>query len=63
MRGAEDHRIVLCEACGSEGHVYRAARGAPYETDCGECPCCEGTGLTVIETDPIEMEDLDHERA
>lgn len=64
-----DPRIVLCEACGSEGRIYRAALrrgppwddGAPCEDDCGPCPCCDGTGLAVIETEPIEMEDLDVE--
>ena len=53
-----DPRIVLCEACGSEGRIYRGQY--EDERDCGPCPVCDGTGGEIIETQPIEMEDLDH---
>ena len=52
-----DVRIVLCEACGSEGRIYRGQY--EDERDCGECPICEGTGSAVIEVEPVEIEDLD----
>lgn len=50
-------RIVLCEACGSEGRIYRGLY--EDERDCGPCLVCEGTGHEVIATEPIEMHDLD----
>lgn len=60
-----DLRIIPCEACGTEGRIIRYAVyhssahvGAPDEVDHGECPDCEGTGGAIIETRPIEMEDL-----
>lgn len=64
-----DHiRVVGCEACGTEGRVLvgdvfwdRAIGGfVPGERDEGPCPYCEGTGGEIIETQPIEMEDLEH---
>ena len=54
-----DPRIVWCEWCGSEGRIYRGQYDD--ERDCGQCPACDGTGFEVIETQPIEMEDLDAE--
>lgn len=62
-----DTRIVLCQACGSEGRVYvtgydHGSWNEPphwYERDTGPCPYCEGTGGEIIETEPIEMEDLE----
>lgn len=53
-----NERIVLCEACGSEGRIL-TSNGGPYDTDHGECPCCKGSGYELIETDLIEMEDLE----
>lgn len=55
-----DPRIVPCEACGSEGRVLTSRYGGndPDTIDLGPCPWCEGTGGEIIETDPIEMEDL-----
>lgn len=52
-----NERIVLCEACGSEGRVLRGQY--EDERDYGPCPYCEGTGGEIIETQPIEMVDLD----
>ena len=53
-------RIVLCEACGSEGRILRAEYSTdPNPRDCGPCPYCKGTGGEIIETQPIEMEDLE----
>jgi hypothetical protein len=41
-----NYRVVSCEASAGE-------------TDDGECLVCEGTRLAVIETQEIEMSDLD----
>ena len=50
-----DVRIVLCEACGSEGRIYRGQYDD--ERDCGECPACEGTGGEIIDVARITLED------
>ena len=62
----EDHRVVLCEACGSEGRIYvkdwdydRESGDYYGERDTGPCPWCEGTGGEIILTQPITLEDLD----
>jgi hypothetical protein len=53
-----DLRIVGCEYCSTEGKLYC---GEFDEERCiGDCPICEGTGGEIIETQPIDMEDLDH---
>lgn len=52
-----NERIIPCEACQSEGRILRGQY--EDERDCGPCPYCEGTGGEIIETEPIEMEDLD----
>lgn len=63
----DSFRIVPCEACGSEGRIY--LRCMTYEPGCGhahyhgerddgECPVCEGTGSAVIQTEPVDMDDL-----
>jgi hypothetical protein len=49
-------RIVLCEACGSEGRIY-TSRGGPDDYDNGPCPECEGTGYAVVPVEPITEED------
>jgi hypothetical protein len=49
-----DPRIVPCEACGSEGRVYRGQD----ERDCGPCPACDGTGGEIVETEPVTLDDL-----
>jgi len=54
-----DLRIVPCEACGTEGRIYRGHPNDPHPRDAGPCPVCEGTGSEVIETWPIEMDDFD----
>ena len=53
-----NERIICCETCGGEGQIY----GGEYEDerDCGPCEVCEGTGGEIIETQPIEMEDLEY---
>lgn len=56
MTAMQSPRIVLCECCGSEGRIYRGRY--EDERDCGQCPACKGTGYEVIETEPIELEDL-----
>lgn len=66
---SENARIVLCEACGSEG--YERETVWVYEHGCGfahedvvlnynrPCSYCEGTGGEIIETEPIDEDDLD----
>jgi hypothetical protein len=60
---ALDHRIVACEACGTEGRVLATMLGQWDPEDHGPCPYCEGTGGEIITTQPIEMADLDTEGA
>lgn len=55
-------RIVLCEACGSEGRIQHVTGfdwhdGSPTGWE-EPCPYCEGTGGEIIVTEPIELEDL-----
>lgn len=59
-------RIILCEACGSEGRIYE--QHWTYERDCGPhlddvdvgaCPYCDGTGGEIIVTEPIDESDLE----
>jgi hypothetical protein len=52
-----NERVVPCEACQSEGRIL-TSDGGPDETDHGACPHCEGTGGEIIETQPVELEDL-----
>lgn len=62
---ATDPRIVPCDHCGTEGRIYVLdyfydRDGLQWgERDTGECPSCDGTGGALIETQPIDMEDLD----
>ena len=49
--------LVPCEACGSEGRIYRGHPNDPHPRDCGPCPECGGTG--EIEGELIIMEDLE----
>lgn len=55
-------RIIPCEACGTEGRLY--VTDYDYENGWGErddgpCPWCEGTGGELIETQSIELADLE----
>lgn len=58
-------RIVLCEACAGEGtemvpRTWLESHGE-WITDLvpdGPCPDCEGTGGEIIETEPIDLDDL-----
>jgi hypothetical protein len=50
-------RLVLCDACGSEGRIYCGQ--FDDEWDAGECPWCEGTGGELIPTRPIDADDLE----
>lgn len=51
-------RIVLCPVCGSEGRLL-TNDGGPYDEDHGECPECEGCGLSLVEVEPIELFEMD----
>lgn len=44
-------RFVPCEACGSEGRIYRGHPNDPNPTDEGPCPVCEGTGMMEVEVE------------
>ena len=57
-----DHRIVACEACGTESRIYHGNGDKPWHY-VEDCPYCDGTGGEIITTHPIEMEDLDSEGA
>lgn len=61
--GAKDVRLMPCEACGSEGRILRSASGRandPYDRDCGPCPECNGTGMALVEVEPIVPEECPH---
>lgn len=53
-----DPRVWPCQWCGSEGRIYSGHPNDPNPRDEGPCEACEGTGGEIIETEPIEMEDL-----
>lgn len=56
-----DVRIVSCEACNTEGRIYRTRSGHPNDPDwidLGPCDVCEGTGGMMIEVEPITLGDL-----
>lgn len=53
-----DFRLVLCEHCGSEGRIYSGHPNDPYPRDEGPCSVCEGTGMELVEVEPITLEDL-----
>lgn len=58
MTMTECTRIITCEHCGGEGRLLRGHPNDPHPTDCGPCKACDGTGREVIETEPVEMDDL-----
>lgn len=58
MQAAEDVRLVLCEECHSEGREL-TNDGSPYDQDWGPCLHCAGTGVAIIDVEPITMQDLD----
>lgn len=52
-------RLAPCEVCDSEGRIYRQHVINPYEeVDHGECQECHGTGMTEVETQPVEMHNV-----
>lgn len=56
-----NERIVQCAACNGEGRMFEPCcdwQHGPGEIDVGPCEECEGTGGQVIETEPVELEDL-----
>lgn len=53
-------RLVLCEYCQGEGrHVFRVWDSSEYHAEEDMCPSCEGTCFVLVETEPVEFEDLD----
>lgn len=55
----DDHlRVVLCPTCGSEGVIIRAYGNDPDHESEEECPECEGARVTLVEVEPIEIDDL-----
>ena len=60
--------LTFCEACGGEGRMYVSAWGYEpgcghahnhFEDDRGECQACEGHGRTLVESQPVNLDDLD----
>ena len=56
-------RVVCCTVCGSEGVLtystsYMDEYGNPMER-VERCDACEGTGGEVIETQPIDQQDIE----
>ena len=45
-------RLILCEACGSEGRIYRGQY--EDERDCGPCPECNGQGEVEVELECMD---------
>lgn len=54
-----DFRLVLCPTCGSEGVLIFAYRNDPDNERYEDCPECHGACDTLIQVEPIEIEDLD----
>lgn len=52
-----NERLVLCDHCGSEGRLYHGHPNDPNPRDVGPCPVCEGTGMMLVETEPLTMEE------
>lgn len=50
----------VCERCGGEGKLYASRYGGndPDVWPIGECPVCEGSGYEVIETEPVDEEEI-----
>jgi hypothetical protein len=49
-----------CERCGGEGKLYTSRYGGndPDVWPTGTCAVCEGTGYALVETEPVEIEDI-----
>jgi hypothetical protein len=64
MTGPEDFRLVPCEHCDTEGHIYELMRGfvswdEPYGEYVGrKCPVCEGSGAELIEGESVTEEEI-----
>lgn len=58
-----DPRIVLCQDCGSEGVLrwdsYQRDEYGNVMEHTEDCRTCDGTGGEIVETSPIELDDLD----
>lgn len=56
---ADDNlRIVLCPICGSEGVLIHARGNNPDHESEEICPECEGACVTLVEVEPIDLDDL-----
>ena len=57
-------RFMECGACQGEGRRRVYHHPAPWEAspcnerDDGECRWCAGTGLEIIEVEPVTLDDL-----
>lgn len=47
-------RLILCEACGSEGRIYRGHPNDPHSRDDGPCPECNGRGEVEVALEPMD---------
>ena len=59
-------RIICCSVCNGEGRIYVLDHfwdpntgGGWGDRDIGPCDACEGMGGEIIETEPVELEDLE----
>jgi len=48
--------LVLCETCQSEGYIY-TSDGGPDETCHGECPDCKGTGMVLVDSETMTLDE------
>lgn len=55
---AVEQVLVLCEHCGSEGHIYSGHPNDPNPRYVGECPVCEGDGRAWVDAEPVDCDDL-----
>lgn len=53
-----DPRFINCEVCQTEGRIL-TNDGGPDDVDHGVCPTCGGECVVEVETQPVDMEDID----
>jgi Ribonuclease G/E len=52
--------IQPCETCDGEGRIIRRPSGGNVwdEIDCGPCPDCDGSGVELLETERVTLNDI-----
>lgn len=51
-------RFINCQVCQTEGRIL-TNNGGPDDVDHGVCPACNGECAVEVETQPVEMEDIE----